>query len=51
MLFKANVHAPPKAEWKYTIGNLTVHAKPNNTPNRFHRWMQNLILGLDWRKI
>lgn len=45
----ANDFALPKPEWQYHIGDLTVSCV--TAPNRFHRFMQRVCLGIKWEKI
>lgn len=41
--------ALPKPEWQFRIGDLTVPCV--TAPNRFHRAMQRICLGIEWEKI
>ena len=42
---------PKYSDWKCTIaGGLTFVALEGQAPNRFHRFMQSIILGFNWKK-
>ncbi len=47
-----NIHlvAPPKAEWMWTFEG-QVRFNTVKAPNRFHRFMQRIFLGIIWRKL
>ena len=40
----------PTYPWKMEIGNMTIPIEKDKEPNRFHRFMQTLILGIKWEK-
>lgn len=45
----ATISAPTYL-WKIKIGNITIPVEKGSEPNRFHRFMQALILGFKWEK-
>lgn len=40
----------PTYLWQMKIGNLIIPVEKGKEPNRFHRFMQTLILGFKWEK-
>ena len=42
--------APPKPQWSFSL-TPDFHLRWNvlTAPNRFHRWMQRVFLGIHWR--
>ena len=46
--------SPPIPDWYFTLGADTgssVRFYITTPPNRFHRWMQKVILGINWHRI
>lgn len=43
---------PPKARWSFSLnGTKEILFLCPSAPNRFHRLMQRLILGVTWRRL
>ena len=40
----------PEYLWQMKIGNMCIPVEKGKEPNRFHRFMQTLILGIKWEK-
>jgi len=44
-------YEPEKSEWKcYLTGDTVYHPMKGAEPNRFHRFIQRLLLGFKWVK-
>ena len=45
-------YEPPKASWSVCVGGgYKIMCIEGKQPNRFHRWMQKVFLGLKWEKM
>lgn len=42
---------PKASDWQCRVANITYRPVAGKEPNRFHRFMQGLILGLKWEKV
>ena len=46
------IYKPSKESWFVSLcGNYKIMCIDGKQPNRFHRWMQKVFLGLKWDKI
>lgn len=36
--------------WRMRLGGITERVAARDVPNRFHRWMQRSLLGIEWTR-
>lgn len=41
----------PMFTWSMTIGNLTINVTEDKVPNCLYRVIQEVVLGIKWRKL
>ncbi len=44
------IEMPKMSEWSMCISHITFQIPAGKVPNAFHRLMQRLILGVEWKK-